>query len=50
MGGAYNTNREKRSECMILVGKLEAKRTLRGPRRRWVDNIEMDLTEIEWGV
>jgi hypothetical protein len=32
----------------ILVGKPEGKRTLGRPRRRWVDNIKMDLTEIEW--
>jgi hypothetical protein len=28
------------------VGKPEGKRPLGGPRRRWVDNIEMDLVEI----
>jgi hypothetical protein len=27
----------------------EGKRPLGGPRRRWVDNIKMDLREIEWG-
>ena len=32
-GGAYR----------VLVGKPEGKRPLRRPRRRWVDNIEMDL-------
>jgi hypothetical protein len=32
----------------ILVGKLEGKRPLGRPRRRWVDNIKMDLTEIGW--
>jgi hypothetical protein len=30
----------------ILVGKPEGKRPLRRQRRRWVDNIKMDLTEI----
>jgi hypothetical protein len=30
------------------VGKPERKRPLGRPRRRWVDNIEMDLREIEW--
>jgi hypothetical protein len=29
------------------VGKPEGKRPLGRPRRRWVDNIEMDLREIE---
>jgi hypothetical protein len=30
------------------VGKPEGRRTLRRPRRRWVDNIKMDLGEIGW--
>jgi hypothetical protein len=30
------------------VGKPEGKRPLRIPRRRWVDNIKMDLREIKW--
>jgi hypothetical protein len=33
---------------MILVGKPEGKRPLGRPRRRWVDNIKMDLRETEW--
>jgi hypothetical protein len=32
----------------ILVGKPEGKRLLGRPRRRWVDNIKMDLREIAW--
>jgi hypothetical protein len=32
----------------ILLGKPEGKRPLRRPRRRWVDNIKMDPTEIGW--
>jgi hypothetical protein len=32
-----------------LVGKPEEKRPLGRPRRRWVDNINMDLREIGWG-
>jgi hypothetical protein len=39
---------EKRNAYRILVGKPEGKRSLRRPRRRWVDNIKMDLREIEW--
>jgi hypothetical protein len=31
-----------------LVGKPEVERQLGRPRRRWVDNIEMDLREIGW--
>jgi hypothetical protein len=30
------------------VGKPEGKRPLGRPRRRWVDNIKMDLREIGW--
>jgi hypothetical protein len=32
----------------ILVGKPEGKTPLRRPRRRWVDNIKMDLRETGW--
>jgi hypothetical protein len=31
-----------------LVGKPEGRRPLGRPRRRWVDNIKMDLREIVW--
>jgi hypothetical protein len=31
--------------CRILVGKPDGKRPLGRPRRRWVDNIKMDLTQ-----
>jgi hypothetical protein len=30
-------------------GKPEGKRPLGRPRRRWVDDIKMDLLEISWG-
>jgi hypothetical protein len=30
------------------VGKPEGKRPLGRPRRRWVDNIKMDLREVGW--
>jgi hypothetical protein len=39
---------EKRNAYRTLVGKPERKRPRGRPRRRWVDNIEMDLREIEW--
>jgi hypothetical protein len=39
---------EKRNAYRILVGKPEAKRPLGRPRRRWVDNIRIDLREIGW--
>jgi hypothetical protein len=39
---------EERNAYRILVGKPEGKRPLGRPRRRWVDNIRMDLREIGW--
>ena len=33
----------------VLVGKHEGKRPLGRPRRRWEDNIKMDLQEVECG-
>jgi hypothetical protein len=38
-----------RSLYRVLVGKLEGKRPLERPRRRWEDMIKMDLREIGWG-
>jgi hypothetical protein len=37
---------EKRNVYRLLVGKLEGKRPLGRPRRRWMDNIKMNLLEI----
>ena len=37
---------EERGPYRVLVGKLEGKRPLGRPRRRWVDNIRMDLQEV----
>jgi hypothetical protein len=39
---------EKRNTCRILVGKSEGKRPLGRQRRKWVNNIKMDLREIGW--
>jgi hypothetical protein len=39
-----------RNAYRILVGKPERKRAQGLPRRRWVDNIKMDLREIGWEI
>jgi hypothetical protein len=39
---------EKRNAYTLLVGKPEGERPLGRPRRRWVDNIRMDLGEVGW--
>jgi len=40
---------ERRGVYRILVGKTEEKRPLGRPRRRWEDNIKMDLQEVGCG-
>jgi len=40
---------EERGVYRVLVGKPEGKRSLGRPRRRWVDNIGLDLQEVECG-
>ena len=40
---------EERGAYRVLVGKPEGKRPLGRPRRRWVDNIRMDLQEVVCG-
>jgi hypothetical protein len=41
--------REKRNTYRLLVGKGEGKRPLGRPRRRWMDNIRMNIGEVGWG-
>ena len=53
MGWACGAYRGEDGVYRVLVGKPEGKRPLGSPRRRWVDNIRMDLQEagcgyIEW--
>ena len=40
---------EEEGVYRVLVGKPEGKRPLGRPRRRWVDNIRMDLQEVGCG-
>jgi hypothetical protein len=42
--------REKRNVYSLLVGKPEGKIPLERPRRRWINNIKMDLLEIGLNV
>ena len=41
--------RQGRGLYRVLVGKPEGKRPLGRPRRRWEDNIKMDLQEVRGG-
>jgi hypothetical protein len=41
---------EGRGAYRILVGRPEERRPLGRPRRRWEDNIKMDLQEVGWGA
>jgi len=40
---------ERRGVYRGLVGKSEGKRPLWRPKRRWEDNIKMDIQEVRWG-
>jgi hypothetical protein len=40
----------KNNVYRLLVGKPEGKRPLGRPRRRWIDNIKMDILEIGFSV
>jgi hypothetical protein len=40
---------EKKHTYRLLVGKSEGGRPLGRPRRRWLDNIRMDLGDVGWG-
>jgi hypothetical protein len=46
MGGACGAHGEGRGVPRVLVGNPEGKGPLGRPRRRWEDNIKMDLKEM----
>jgi len=46
MGGHVARMGERRGLYRVLVGKPEGKRPLGKPRRRWENNIKMDLQEV----
>jgi hypothetical protein len=41
---------EKRGAHRILVGRSEGRRPLGKPRRRWEDNIKINLQEVGWDM
>ena len=49
MAGHVARMGESRGVYRVLVGELEGKRPLGRPRRRWEDNIKMDLQEVGRG-
>ena len=46
MGRTLSAYEQSRNAYRVLVGKTEGKRPLGRPRRRWEDNIKMDLREV----
>jgi hypothetical protein len=49
MGGSCGTNEEKTNAYRLSVEKPKGKTPLGRPRRRWMDNIRIDLGEVGWG-
>jgi len=49
MGRDVAWMRQRKGEYKVLVGKPEGKRPLGRPRRRWEDNIKMDLQKMGCG-
>ena len=50
MAGHVARTGEGRGVYRVLVGKHEGKKPLGRPRRRWEDNIKMDIQEVGWGM
>jgi hypothetical protein len=49
IGGACSMYGERESVYGVVVGKRAGKRQLGRPRRRWEDNIKIDLQKVGWG-
>jgi len=51
MGGSYSAygGEDRRSVSRVLVGKSEGKRSHGRPRRRWEDNIKMNVQGVGCG-
>jgi hypothetical protein len=50
VGGACGTHGRGEKRVQDFGGKARRKRPLERPRRRWEDEIKMDIREIGWGV
>jgi hypothetical protein len=50
MSGTCSMYVRKRGAYRILVGRPEGKRPLGRPRRRWEDNIKIDLQKVWWDI
>jgi hypothetical protein len=48
LSGHLARTEDRRVAYRVLVGSLERKRSLGTPRRRWEDNIKIDLQEVGW--
>jgi hypothetical protein len=48
--GTIHTKFDERNVYRLFVGEPEGKRPLGRPRRRWIDNIKMDILEIALNV
>jgi len=49
MGGLCSTYGERSGAYRVLMGKPGGKRSFGRPRRRWEDNIKIDLQEVGCG-
>jgi hypothetical protein len=49
MGRACSPYGERRGAYRVEVEKLEGRRLVGRPRRRWTDNIKVGLREVGWG-
>jgi hypothetical protein len=49
MGWPCSTNGGEEEYVWIIGWKAKGKETSGRPRRRWVDNIRIDLGEVGWG-
>jgi hypothetical protein len=50
LGSEFHRNPSGRNVYRLLAGKPEGRRPLGRPRRRWIDNIKMDILEIGLNV